>query len=92
MLEPEVEGPISLRVPLIFGLAEAVQALIDAGVDHSSVMHGVVVVGDIPTLSVFIEGGSDVEHENEGISALALAAYVGNGEAIEVLVNKGADK
>lgn len=38
-------------------------------------------------LSVFIEGRADAEHEDDGILALDLDAYVGNEEAIEVLAN-----
>ena len=61
-------------------------------IDEVITMRRAVSHGDIDTVKSLLDGGADIEAiDEDGRSALMLAAYHGNYEIMELLLDRGAD-
>lgn len=87
------DGLSPMQIAVGLGSADAVRALVAGGADPNEFLITAVVSNDRSVILALIQGGGNVNIESSrGITALGLAAYIGNQEAIEVLVENGADK
>lgn len=89
----KVDGFCPLAFAILMDSVEAVRALVAGGADPNEDMHTAAAYSSGPVLLALIQGGGDVNLvSSKGITVLVIAAYYGNQEAIEVLVENGADK
>ena len=81
------------------GLAETVQALLEAGaevghadIDGYTALYGAAVTGHVDVIKVLLEAGAEVDQaSNEGQTALTSAAGTGHVEAVLALLEAGAE-
>lgn len=87
------DGFSAVVVAAIFGHADAVRALLDGGANVNEAMIQAAIGNDTTVILILIQRGGNANHENsKGLTVLGTAAYFGNQESIEVLLENGADK